>query len=313
VSGRFAPSPTGTLHIGNLRTALVAWCAARGSDLGFVVRMEDLDRVTSRRSIEQDQLADLQQLGLDWDEPVVRQSDRFDLHRDALRVLVENGLTFRCYCTRREIGEALSAPHGTSAASRYPGTCRRLTVDQIQAFEAAGRQPAIRLNAHVGAPKGSKPPTVEYNDLMCGPQRGQPDDIVLQRNDGVPAYHLAVVVDDADQGITQVVRGDDLLDATASQAHLAALLGLPTPTYAHVPLVLGTDGARLAKRHGSVSLAERTELLGTTSRVVGEMAWSLGLAPPGEELSPPQVLQRFDWSRLPRLPWRLTPSTSPES
>jgi glutamyl-tRNA synthetase len=227
LTGRFAPSPTGDLHLGNLRTALLAWLFARSAGGRFLMRMEDLDTSRVRPGVEERQLADLAAIGIDWDGPVVRQSERLDLYAQALGQLD----TYPCFCTRAEIREAPSAPHGPVGA--YPGTCRELTAAQRAEREAAGRPPALRVRAG-----------------------GDVDDFVVRRGDGAFAYNLAVVVDDADMGVDQVVRGADLADSTPRQAWLGRALGLPLPEYVHVPLVLGADGARLAKRHGAVTLRE---------------------------------------------------------
>jgi glutamyl-tRNA synthetase len=296
--GRFAPSPTGPLHLGNLRTALVAWLFARSSGGHFLVRMEDLDRTTSSRENEHAQLADLAAIGLDWDGAVVRQSDRFALHRAAIAQLTEAGLTYPCYCTRREIREAASAPHGAPEGA-YPGTCRSLDSEARRAREASGRRPALRLRVEPGT-------TVSFDDRIHGTVQGTVDDVVLCRNDGVPAYNLAVVVDDAAQGIEEVVRGDDLVSSTPRQIHLARRLALPVPTYAHVPLVLGPDGARLAKRHGAVTLADLALDGVDAEDVLSLLATSLGLAPPGEHLAASQLIDEFDPTVLPRTPWVFT-------
>jgi glutamyl-tRNA synthetase len=233
--GRFAPSPTGDLHLGNLRTALVAQLSV-GANSKFIIRMEDLDRATSSREVATRQLTDLAAIGIESDVPVVFQSDRFALYREHLARLTERGLTFECFCTRKEIQQAASAPHG--ATPRYPGTCREMSESARRA-RAAERPAALRL-------RGS-------TDLTdCD----RPDDVVLVRNDGVPAYNLAVVVDDELQGVTQVVRGEDLAHVTPSQIHLQKLLGFATPEYLHVPLLCGPDGHRLSKRHGDVTLTD---------------------------------------------------------
>lgn len=297
-AGRFAPSPTGDLHLGNLRTALVAWLFARWGGRSFVVRMEDLDRVTSSREWERRQLADLAAIGIDWDGEVIRQSDRFDLHRGVIDRLTDAGLTYPCFCTRREIAEAASAPHGE--VGRYPGTCRNLSDRERAERSASGRPPALRLKA-----EGE---TVVFEDLVVGRVEGRVDDVVLRRNDGVPAYNLGVVVDDAAQGIDQVVRGDDLIPSTPSQIHLCRVLGHDEPAYAHVPLVVGPDGERLAKRHGAVTLSD----LGVDGDALrGELAVSLGLAVPGERPSPTELVERFDSASIHRRPWRYTPPESP--
>jgi glutamyl-tRNA synthetase len=292
--GRFAPSPTGDLHLGNLRTALVAWLFARSAGSRFLVRMEDLDRVQAAERHERSQLADLAALGLDWDGEVVRQSERFDRYEAAIAQLSAAGLTYPCFCTRREVREAAYAPHG-AAESRYPGTCRDLTEAERAERVASGRPAALRLRA--GAEE------VVVRDRLVGEVRGQADDVVLRRNDGVPAYHLAVVVDDDAQGVEEVVRGDDLVPSTPSQRHLGDLLGLRPLAYAHVPLVLGPGGARLAKRDGAVTLDDQAAIGHDATAVRGLLAATLGLAEPGERPSTADLLARFDPDRLPRTPW----------
>ena len=281
------------MHLGNLRTALVSWLAAHHRGGQWLVRMEDLDRVTSSAAHERRQLADLAALGMVSDVAVVRQSERFARYDVALESLRERGLTYECFCTRREIAEAAQAPHGRVAA--YPGTCRELGAAERSARRAEGRPAAIRLRAE------RTPITVE--DRCARPWAGVPDDIVLRRNDGVPAYHLAVVVDDAAQNVTEVVRGDDLLSATPSQMHLQRLLGLQTPAYAHIPLVLGPSGQRLAKRDGAVTMTSLVDQGWTTPRVLSELAASLGLCEPGEPVTPAGLAARFSWERMPRRPW----------
>jgi glutamyl-tRNA synthetase len=299
-TGRFAPSPTGTLHVGNLRTALLAWLFARSAGSRFLLRIEDLDPSDARPEHEARQVADLAALGLDWDPPVVRQSERRNGHVAAVERLVATGRTYPCYCTRREIREAATAPHGPAGA--YPGTCRDLSAAERSEREAAGRRPALRLRADGEV--------VTVHDRLHGEVSLPVDDFVLRRNDGIVAYNVAVVVDDAAAGVEEVVRGDDLLDSTPRQVLVARLLGLPVPAYAHVPLVLGPDGARLAKRHGAVT---RAELEGAGIDVLGLLAASVGLAAPGERVTVEQLLERFDPDRLPREPWIWAPepATSP--
>jgi glutamyl-tRNA synthetase len=229
---------------------------------------------------------------------VGRQSTRRARHEAALAELEARGLTYPCFCTRKEIREEIAAaseaPHGTTPDA-YPGTCRDLTPAEWAEREAAGRRAALRLRAG-GA-------QVTIVDRLHGEVTTPVDDVVLRRNDGVPAYNLAVVVDDADQGVEEVVRGDDLLSSTPRQAHLADLLGLARPAWAHVALVLGPDGDRLAKRHGAVTLAELAAAGVDASGVRTRLAVSLGLAAPGEAVSMGQLLERFDPARLPREPW----------
>lgn len=300
-NGRFAPSPTGALHAGNLRTALAAWLAARSQRGRFVVRMEDLDRVTSSRDHETQQLHDLAALGLDWDGPVVRQSERFDLYRDAIAQLRRLGCTYDCYCTRREIQHAAAAPHGSLPEGAYPGTCRQLSHSARRAHERAGRPAATRVRG------GAVP--VEFTDRFCGPAAALVDDFVLERNDGVPSYNVAVVVDDVAQGVGLVVRGDDLLLATPRQLFLAQLLGLAAPAYAHIPLVVGTDGHRLAKRHGAIAMADVPM---TPAEFRGVLAESLGFARGDAGAPMAELAERFSLAQVPREPWCYPPARPPE-
>jgi glutamyl-tRNA synthetase len=287
------------LHLGNLRTGLVAWLMARQRDGAFVVRMEDLDRVTSSPAHEADQLASLRSIGLDWDGEVVRQSDRFDLYREAISRLQSRDLVYECYCTRREIRLAAEAPQGSDPEGMYPGTCRRLTDEDRRSLQAAGRRPALRLM--------SDGREVSFPDAFRGPYTGRVDDFVLQRSDGVPAYNLAVVVDDAAQGVTEVVRGDDLLATTPRQIMLHRLLDLPVPRYAHVPLVLAPDGSRLAKRHGAVTLADLAQRGCSPANVCARLATSLGIEVDVTAVMAAELLDRFDLQRVPSTPWQLTP------
>jgi len=293
--GRFAPSPTGQLHLGNLRTALVSWLQARAGGGDWLVRMEDLDRVTSSVEHKTTQLSDLALLGMTPDGDVLRQSERFEIYRDAIATLRSAGRVYECFCTRREIREAASAPHGDLPEGAYPGTCRSLTAQRRAELVAEGRPPALRLRTD-----GER---FTITDLVAGTYEGGVDDVVLQRADGVPAYNLAVVVDDAAQGVTHVVRGDDLLPSTPRQRLLQRLLALPEPVYAHVPLVLGADGARLAKRHGAVTLTDLAVAGLDASRVLTLLGASLGLCDHGEPISAQLLVERFDLQRMPRTPW----------
>lgn len=290
-TGRYAPSPTGMLHLGNLRTALLAWLFARSQDARFLVRIDDLDRGRVRPGMAEGQLADLAALGLDWDGGVVRQSERLELYDDAIATLRARGLLYPCWCTRAEIRDAASAPHGPLPEGSYPGTCRDLTASQRAERERGGRPPALRLRAG-GA-------VVSFGDRLLGTRRDAVDDLVVRRNDRAPAYNLAVVVDDAAQRVGEIVRGADLLDTTARQLHLAAVLGLPAPAHAHVPLVLGPDGTRLAKRHGAVTLADRAAVGESPLDVRSRLAASVGLAAAGERPALAELLARFDPSRIP--------------
>jgi glutamyl-tRNA synthetase len=286
-AGRFAPSPSADLHIGNLRTAVLAWLFARSTGRRFLIRVEDLDDRT-HDDVADGQLADLAAIGLTWDAQPDWQSARPQRYESVIDSLARRGLVYECFCSRREILEAPRAPHAPEGA--YPGTCRELTPDQRSQRHHAGRPPALRLRADIAE--------CTVTDRIHGPYTGAVDDFVLRRGDGVPAYNLAVVVDDAHSGIDQVVRGDDLLSSSPRQAYLAGLLGYPQPVYAHVPMALNADGKRLAKRDGAVTLAE----LGVPR------AWALiteSLGWPATDLN--ELLQRFDPATLPRQPWVYRP------
>ncbi len=296
MTGRFAPSPTGDLHLGNLRTAAVAWLSARSAGAAFIVRIEDLDRVQSSVAHERSQLADLAAIGLDWDGAVARQSERFDRYELAIERLRAADLVYECYCSRREIREEIeaapTAPHLPPGS--YPGTCRDLDPDERAARRVQGRPPALRLRTD-----GER---IEFFDRIAGPSGGGVDDVVLRRNDGVPAYNLAVVVDDAAQDVAEVVRGDDLVGSTPRQILLQRLLGYDTPDYAHVPLVVGADGARLAKRDGAVTLRELGALGVPIADIIGWIGASLGLAAPGEHVTMDRLVGRYDPDLVPRAP-----------
>lgn len=303
--GRFAPSPTGPLHVGNLRTGLLSWLYARVDRGRFLVRVEDLDPVASRDDLVAEHLADLAALGLHHDGAVLRQSDPIvrARHDDAVERLDAEGALYPCFCSRREIREASQATHGPLPEGTYPGTCRDLSGDEQAARRAArpDRPPSLRVRAE-GA-------VVAVHDRLHGHVEAVVDDFVVRRGDGVPAYNLAVVVDDAHQGVVEVVRGADLLDGTPRQAWLCDRLGLPRPGWVHVPLVLGPDRERLAKRHGSVT---RTELAAQgidTAELLGRMGTSLGLAAPGERVDAVTLLDRFDPDAIALDPWVFDPSS----
>ena len=289
-AGRYAPSPTGELHLGNLRTALLAWLFARSTGRRFLLRIEDLDASRVRPGLAEQQLADLAALGITFDSEPVVQSERRAAYQEALAKLADR--TYECFCSRREIAEAASAPHGSVA--RYPGTCRNLTEAQ-RIDRRLTRQPATRLRAE-GAVQ-------TFHDLLHGDVAAEVDDVVLVRNDGVPAYNLAVVIDDAFSGVDQVVRGDDLLPAAAAQSFLAELLGYPRPTYAHVPLAVNVAGRRLAKRDGAVTLPQLAALGMGPDAVLDVIAQSLDMADSGERVTLDVMLDRFDPRRLRRSPW----------
>jgi glutamyl-tRNA synthetase len=288
-AGRFAPSPSADLHIGNLRTAVLAWLFARSTGRRFLMRVDDLDDRTAT-DIGLRQLDDLAAIGLIWDEPAQWQTQHPQRYDDAVAVLAERGLLYECYCSRKDIQQAPRAPHAPQGA--YPGTCRDLTdAERRIRREAAGRPPALRLRADVT--------THTVHALLHGEYTGVVDDFVVRRGDGVTAYNLAVVVDDATQGVDQVVRGDDLLASSPRQAYLANLMRYPEPTYAHVALVLNGDGARLAKRDGAVTLAQ----IGMP-RALEQIAGSLGFG----ATTLAGMLDEFEPGALPREPWIYSPT-----
>lgn len=310
--GRFAPSPTGALHLGNARTALVAWLHARAAGGRFLMRVEDLDAGRVRPGIMQTQLDELRWLGIDWDEgpdvggeygPYV-QSARTDRYERALQILAGRGLLFACTCSRKDIAAAASAPHAGEEGPRYPGTCRTHGVDVSSSplLRHGISQLAVRFRVEPGE--------VCFRDLLMGRCCFHPDeesgDCVVRRRDGAAAYQLAVVVDDAAMEITHVVRGADLLSSTARQLLLYRAFGVEPPAFLHVPLLLGEDGERLAKRHGAVSLGELRGRGVPAARIVGWLAGSCGLAAEGEEIAPAALVERFAVDSLPREPTHVT-------
>ncbi len=284
-TGRFAPTPSGDLHLGNLRTALLSWLFPRAADGRFLLRVEDLTTGAAPKC-QQEQLDDLSALGLDHDGEVVVQSERTDRYATVLDRLVAEGRTYPCFCSRRDIREAAAAPHGPSIEGGYPGTCRDLDPTEAAERVARGDRAALRLRAEERV--------VAFTDRIVGPVEAVVDDFVVRRADGVVAYNVAVVIDDDDQGVDQVVRGDDLVHTTPRQVLVQQLLGLATPEYVHVPLVYGDDGERLAKRHGAITLRDHVAAGATPGQVVGRLAGSIGLARPGESLTAAEVLERFD-------------------
>ncbi|HEX6746704.1 MAG TPA: tRNA glutamyl-Q(34) synthetase GluQRS [Longimicrobium sp.] len=310
--GRFAPSPTGALHLGNARTALLAWLQARAAGGAFVMRVEDLDFGRVRPGVMETQLDELRWLGLDWDEgpdvggphaPYV-QSLRGERYDEALRTLAARGLLFECACSRRDIAAAASAPHAGEEGPRYPGTCRERRADpSAPSLMAHGRSlVALRMRVETGE--------VCFDDLLmgrcCFAPAEETGDFVVRRKDGAAAYQLAVVVDDAAMEITHVVRGGDLLSSTARQLLVYRALDLPEPAFLHVPLMLGDDGERLAKRHGSVSLDELRSRGVSAKRVTGWLAATCGLADEDEEIAARDLVPRFSIDSLPREPTVIT-------
>lgn len=292
-AGRYAPSPTGDLHLGNLRTALLAWLFARSTERSFLLRVEDLD--VARSGSPASQLADLAALGITHDGEIVVQSDRTARYQSVLDDLAARDLVYECFCTRRDIAEASEAAHGLSPDGAYPGTCRSLSPSEVNERRLS-RPAALRLRAAVS--------TRTITDELHGDFTGAVDDLVLRRNDGAFAYNLAVVVDDHDSGVDQVVRGDDLLSSTPRQAHLHDLLGWAVPSYAHVPLALNAEGRRLAKRDGPVTMRELCD--GgpfTPGLLVARLGASLGLCEGDSPITPAELIENFDPDSLPREPW----------
>jgi glutamyl-tRNA synthetase len=294
-TGRYAPSPTGDLHIGNLRTALVAWLFARSTGRRFVLRFEDLDPDAIAASAYQSQRRDLAAIGIDFDGEALSQRDRLERYAEVTAELINSGVTYPCWCSRREIREAVAAPNSPVVPGQYPGTCRELTSAERAERAESGRPPALRLRAD-GA-------SYSFDDAIVGSVTGAADDFVIRRGDGTPAYNLVVVVDDDFTGVDQVVRGDDLVSSTPRHLHVGALLGMDPPTYAHVPLVVSPSGERLAKRDGAVTLSDRVALGESADHVRAVLAASLGLAEPGETPSLDELLERFDVNHLVREPF----------
>ncbi len=298
VVGRYAPSPTGALHLGNARTALLAWLDARSLGGRFLLRMEDLDPLRSSDEAACGILDDLRWLGLDWDEGPdtggpsgpYEQSLRSDLYRAAVDRLVAGGRAFHCSCTRAEVARAANAPHAGEDGPRYPGSCRNGALHPE-------RPTSVRLVVEPGP--------AAFDDLVHGPRTfdagASVGDFIISRADGVAAYQLAVMLDDALMGVTRVVRGDDLLSSTPRQLLVARALGLSAPAYGHVPLLVGEDGHRLAKRGGALSLqALRARGVGP-ERVVGFLARTAGLDVEGPS-HPAKLVDGFSLAALSSAP-----------
>jgi len=303
--GRLAPSPTGALHLGNARSFLIGWLSIRSRGGTVVMRMEDLDHPKVKAGAAQQAYDDLRWLGLDWDEgpdcggvyaPYV-QSERVELYREALYKLKKSGLVYPCVCSRSDVEAAQSAPHAGEDGLRYSGTCRGKfnSFEEATATMPTGRIPAWRFRV--------EDEVVSFVDGFCGVQEQNVSravgDFALARHVDGAGYMLAVVVDDAAMGITEVLRGDDLLTTTHRQVLLYKALGLECPEFVHVPLVVGSDGRRLAKRHGDTRIYTLRESGVSAEKVVGLLAYWCGWAEQGESLSAGDLLSRFDMSTLP--------------
>lgn len=301
--GRFAPTPSGLLHIGNAMTALLSWLHIRQAGGRFVLRLEDIDRPRCRPEWAERQLSDLRWLGLDWDEGPDTggsfgsyvQSERTALYEEAFARLLRDGWLYPCYCSRSELQAIASAPHGLKAEGpAYPGICRYLT--ELQRREKASRKtPCWRF----AMPEQAQ----AFVDGVAGLQSFPPragGDFVIRRADGLIGYQLAVVVDDAAMGITDVLRGSDLLDSTPRQLLLFQALQLPPPHYSHTPLLLGADGRRLSKRHGAVQLAALREAGAAPERIVGWLLYWSGLIDRPEAVKASEAIPLFDLRRIRR-------------
>ncbi len=272
--GRFAPSPTGLLHLGNARSALLGWLQARAAGGRFLLRIEDLDPDRSKPEHERTLEEDLAWLGLDFDPPRLKQSERKAVYDDALERLRAEGRVYRCWCSRAEVAQAASAPHLGEEGPRYPGTCAVLAPDAPPPKGKEQRPPAWRFRVEPGVER--------FFDLLHGAQEQDVSaavgDFVVRRADGVASYQLAVVVDDALSGVTDVLRANDLLGSTFRQLQLFRALGFAAPRFAHVPLLLGEDGKRLAKRGGALTLRALRERGVKPEAVAGWLAKSAGLS-----------------------------------
>lgn len=307
--GRLAPSPTGGLHVGHARTFLIAWLAARSAGGRVVLRIEDLDASRVRPGATAGAIADLRWLGLDWDEgpdvggpsrPYV-QSERKAAYDATLERLKRSESVYPCTCTRADIERAASAPHAGDEGPTYPGTCAGRTAADARLL---GDGPfAWRFRVPAGP--------VAWEDLFQGRVEIDPSriggDFVVGRSGDAPAYQMAVVHDDATMGITQVIRGDDLVPSTPRQILLYRALGREPPAFGHVPLAVGTDGRRLAKRDGSIKLAALRDAGVDPSRLVGWLAQACGWTDVAVRSSPRDWVGRADFTALPRTPWIVTP------
>ncbi|MGP0583863.1 tRNA glutamyl-Q(34) synthetase GluQRS [Paenibacillus timonensis] len=307
--GRFAPTPSGDMHLGNAKIALLSWLQMRAAGGVFVLRIEDIDTQRSKPEITERILADLRWLGLDWDEGPgaseisgpYYQSQRTELYEEALGKLNADGRLYPCFCSRAELLAVAGAPHGLSSeGAPYPGTCRSLSPEERER-RAQHKEPSLRFA--IG------PAAVSFIDGIAGPQvfpPGSGGDFVVRRADHLYSYQLAVTVDDARMGITDVLRGDDLLDSTPRQLHLYAALELTPPAFAHAPLILGEDGRRLAKRHGDLGISALRAAGTKPETVIGWLAYISGLLDQPEDVTANDLIPGFQLDRISREPFVLT-------
>lgn len=290
--GRFAPTPSGRMHLGNVFSALMAWASVRSQNGSLILRIEDLDIRAHNPQYTSLLLDDLQWLGLTWDKGPYYQSKRTELYREALSDLKQQGLLYPCFCSRADL-HAAQAPHASDGTYVYAGTCRNLSQSERKEL-SSHKIPATRIHvpnkiyAFEDKVYGS---TSQNLAESCG-------DFIVQRADGVFAYQLAVVVDDADMGITEVVRGSDLLSSTPRQLYLQDVLGLSHPTYAHLPLLVAPDGRRLSKRNHDLDLGVLRSQGKTPEEILGFLAYCAGLTEENEPLSAVQIANRFSWETL---------------
>lgn len=297
VRGRFAPTPSGRMHLGNVFSCLMAWLGAKSSGGSIVLRIEDLDPRANNPAVAQQLIDDLAWLGLTWDEGPIFQSERTAIYREALGFLADNNLLYPCFCTRSEL-HAASAPHASDGSYLYPGTCRNLTSEQIEQRQQT-RSPALRVRV----PAADDPAgTIDVYDAVYGLQHEvlarDCGDFLVQRSDGVIAYQLAVVIDDALMGVNQVVRGRDLLSSSARQTWLAQTLGYSAPTFAHVPLLIAEEGRRLSKRDHDTDLGKLRAHGATPERIFSALAAEVGLIERGTTCSLHELLAEFSWKTV---------------
>lgn len=295
--GRFAPTPSGRMHLGNIYASLLAWLSIRNANGTLLLRIEDLDERTRSGPWTSLLLDDLRWLGLYWEGEPVFQHDREELYRNAVERLTAAGLTYPCFCTRAEL-HAASAPHASDGTPVYAGTCRNLTPAEV-ATRSAVRPPATRLRVPVcESPEG----TISFTDRVFGRQRQtlalECGDFLIRRSDGVFAYQLAVVVDDAAMGVNEIVRGCDLLSSTPRQIYLQRLLGYDEPRYGHIPLLLAPDGRRLAKRDHDLDMGELRQRFGTAEHLLGWVAHLAGITPDDKPRSAEALVAFFSWDKL---------------
>lgn len=307
VIGRFAPSPSGRLHLGNLFCSLLAWLSAKSKGGEILLRIEDLDRERSRPEYAEQAEQDLAFLGLTWDRggkvggPGYFQANRSEYYEELLARLAERGLLYPCFCSRAEL-HAASAPHTSDGEAVYSGKCRKLSAAEAKELSQR-RAPALRLKV--------PEETICFSDGHYGEisQNLERDcgDFILRRSDGVFAYQLAVVADDAAMGVTEVVRGRDLLSSTPRQIYLYRLLGFPVPEFAHTPLLLGPDGRRLSKRDRDISLDALREKGLSGEDITGRLAFLAGLLDRLEPAAPKELIPLFSWDKVPKGDIRLSP------